>query len=306
MMATIRPIEPYQSRVLPAWEIAERVDPVVWPDPDAASSLGPLSRADVQLYASRGYLVLSQLFKPAELGRVIAEAHRLEHEADRSRDDVIVEPGSSAVRSVFRVHRDSPAMHGVIADPRLAGAARQLLGSDVYIHQSRVNFKAAFEGKAFPWHSDFETWHIEDGMPRMRALSASILLTPNTEHNGPLMVIPGSHRRYVRCVGETPADHFRDSLRKQEYGVPEHEALRRLAEEGGYASCIGPPGTVVLFDSNLMHGSSGNITSMPRHNVFVVHNSVDNRLIRPFGGTAARPEFLAERDGSELAVRPAP
>lgn len=298
MVSTAATANPYHSRVLPSWEIGERVDPVVWSEPGAA---GPLSRADVDHYATRGYLVLPQLFTGPEIAALVAEAHRLEAEADRSRDDVIVEPDSDVVRSVFRVHRDSPVMRTFISDPRLAGAARQLLGGDVYIHQSRVNFKAAFEGKSFPWHSDFETWHIEDGMPRMRALSASILLTPNTEHNGPLLVIPGSHRRFVRCVGETPADHFRQSLRKQEYGVPAREALVQLAEQGGYASCIGPPGTVVLFDCNLMHGSGGNITSLPRHNVFAVFNSVDNRLVQPFGGTAPRPGFLAERDGGVVA-----
>jgi ectoine hydroxylase len=100
----------------------------------------------------------------------------------------------------------------------------------------------------------------------------------------------------VRCVGATPQDHFKESLRKQEYGVPAREALTQLAEEAGYASCIGDPGSVVLFDCNLMHGSTSNITSLPRHNVFVVYNSVDNRLVAPFGGTPARPEFLAERD----------
>lgn len=284
--------DPYHSRALPTWELADRVDPVVWGNRDVA---GPLSVDEVEQFATRGYIVRPRLFSVAEVAELMAEAHRLEAAADRTRDDVIIEPESSTVRSVFRIHRDSSVMRRFLTDPRLEGAARQLLGGDVYIHQSRVNFKAAFEGKAFPWHSDFETWHIEDGMPRMRALSASILLTRNTEHNGPLMVIPGSHRRYVRCVGETPEEHFKQSLRRQEYGVPCREALIQLAEEGGYASCLGDPGSVVMFDCNLMHGSGSNITSLPRHNVFAVYNSVDNRLVAPFGGTPPRPAFLAER-----------
>lgn len=284
--------DPYRSRTQPTWEIADRVDPVVW----SRQVPGPLSADEVEHFAARGYIVRPQLFNPDEVAELMAEAHRLEGAADRTRDDVIVEPESDTIRSVFSVHRDSPVMSRCLADSRLEGAARQLLGGEVYVHQSRVNFKAAFEGKAFPWHSDFETWHIEDGMPRMRALSASILLTRNTEHNGPLMVIPGSHRRYVRCVGKTPEDHFKQSLRRQEYGVPSREALIQLAEAGGYASCLGDPGSVVLFDCNLMHGSGSNITSLPRHNVFAVYNSVENRLVAPYGGTAPRPAFLAERD----------
>src|SRR3546814_10756649 len=44
---------------------------------------------------------------------------------------------------------------------------------------SRLNYKPGFKGKEFYWHSDFETWHVEDGMPQMRALSMSILLAEN-------------------------------------------------------------------------------------------------------------------------------
>jgi len=184
--------------------------------------------------------------------------------------------------------------------PRLCGVAAQILGSGVYLHQSRINFKPAFEGKPFPWHSDFETWHMEDGMPRMRALSASILLTPNTEHNGPLMVVPGSHRRYVRCVGKTPDEHFTTSLREQMVGVPAREALVALFERGSLDSITGPAGSVVFFDCNLMHGSAGNITPLPRHNMFLVYNSCENRLLSPFCGLPARPTFLAEREPSPL------
>src|SRR3546814_6672767 len=92
---------------------------------------------------------------------------------------------------------------------------RSLLDSDVYVHQSRINLKPGFRGKEFYWHSDFETWHTEDGMPSMRAVSCSVLLTPNHSWNGPLLTIAGSHKWFVSCVGETPANHHEVSLRRQ-------------------------------------------------------------------------------------------
>ena len=91
----------------------------------------------------------------------------------------VIEPGSRELRSLFAVHRSSAVLKALCQHPKLVDIARQLLGSDVYIHQSRVNYKGGFRGKEFYWHSDFETWHVEDGMPRMRALSCSILLTDN-------------------------------------------------------------------------------------------------------------------------------
>lgn len=288
--------DPYASRTGGPGGMGERHDPVVWSD-----RAGPLDAARLASYAERGFLVLRGLLSPAEVGVLLAEAERLARDADPARDDVIAEPDSDVVRSLFRVHATSAVFARLAADPRLAGAARQILGDDVYVHQSRINLKPAFEGQSFPWHSDFETWHVEDGMPRMRALSASILLTDNTEHNGPLLLVPGSHRRYVRCAGHTPPDHFRQSLRRQQYGTPDPDALVQLVTDGGIASATGPAGTVVLFDCNVMHGSAGNITPLPRHNVFVCYNAMANALVAPYGGTAPRPGFLAERAASPLA-----
>ena len=189
------------------------------------------------------------------------------------------------------------------ADARLAAIARFLLDDDVYLHQTRMNYKPGFQGKEFYWHSDFETWHVEDGMPRMRALSMTVLLTENTPHNGPLMLMPGSHRHFIACVGETPDEHYKQSLRKQEYGVPDHESLAFLATEGGIEAPVGPPGTVIVFDCNTMHGSASNITPFPRSNAFMVYNAVSNALEAPFGPATPRPEFIATRR-SFAALRP--
>ena len=174
------------------------------------------------------------------------------------------------------MHKISDAVAALVADERVAGRARQILGSDVYVHQSRINYKPGFGGGGFYWHSDFETWHAEDGMPTPRAVSISIALTENYPHNGCLMIMPGSHRTFVACVGETPADHYKESLREQEIGTPDPESLTALADRHGIAMLTGPAGSATLFDSNCMHGSGSNITPYPRSNIFVVFNSVEN------------------------------
>jgi ectoine hydroxylase len=208
----------------------------------------------------------------------------------------ILEPDSGTLRSLFEVHRGAGALAELTRDPRLAAVARQLLGSRVYLHQSRVNLKPGFRGREFSWHSDFETWHTEDGMPAMRALSCSVLLTPNESWNGPLLGVTGSHRWFVSCVGETPARHHERSLRAQEVGVPDDDSVAELARRGEIVECCGPAGTVVFFDCNLLHGSNSNISPRARRNVFVVFNSVDNALVEPFSAPAPRPEYIASRD----------
>ncbi|HUD53411.1 ectoine hydroxylase [Parvibaculum sp.] len=284
----------YPSRNSAQAEVLPRRDPVLH---GAWTASAPLNREEALQFDEQGYLVLKNVFGADEVQCLQAETSRLL--ADTSGlnpQTVVTEPGGDEVRSIFRIHEQSTHLARLAADERLAGVARFLLGDDVYVHQSRLNYKPGFRGKEFYWHSDFETWHVEDGMPRMRALSMSVLLAPNTPNNGPLMLMPGSHRKFVTCVGETPDDHYLTSLKKQEYGVPEEKILASLAEEHGIVAPIGEPGTVVIFDCNMMHGSNGNITPLPRSNAFIVYNAVSNRLVEPFGAVRPRPSFIAARE----------
>lgn len=297
-MATV---DRYPTRSGTGPSITARHDPVVWP----GETSGPLGPDQLAEYERDGYLQIPTLFAADELERLEAEIRRLAADQDvLAGERVILEPEGGELRSIFEVHR-SGAFADLVADPRVADVARQLLGSDVYIHQSRVNLKPPFRGKEFYWHSDFETWHAEDGMPAMRAVSASLSLTENVHVNGPLMVIAGSHRWFVSCPGETPPDHHRMSLRRQEIGVPEDEQLTELARRGEIRDVVGPAGSVTFFDCNLMHGSNGNITPMPRRNVFFVFNSVENALVEPFAAPAPRPLHIAARDVDPVPRRDA-
>lgn len=281
----------YRSRVSDQWEIAERQDPAL------RDTEGPLGKSELDLFAANGFLFKERLFDESEVRSLLNEADRMCQSAkDVDAVGMIKEPGSEVIRSVFRVHRNEVFKSLVSSDARVVAPVRQLVGSNVYIHQSRINFKPAFDGKEFFWHSDFETWHIEDGMPRMRAISVAINLTETNEFNGPLMVIPKSHRRYVRCAGPTPREHYKDSLRKQEYGVPSREALEALVKDGGIQAPKGPAGSALFFECNVMHGSGGNLSPFPRVGLFIVYNSVENALVAPFGGLPPRPVFLAERE----------
>jgi ectoine hydroxylase len=256
----------------------------------------PLSAEQTEAFDRDGFLVMHDIFSPEEVALLQQEAGSLLGDPAALEDEtVILEPGGSEVRSIFAIHRQSPLMGRLAGDARLAGVASYLLDDTVYVHQSRLNYKPGFTGKEFYWHSDFETWHVEDGMPRMRALSISVLLAENTANNGPTMFIPGSQRTYLSCVGETPENHYKQSLRQQDYGVPDDMSLAEMAHENGIAAPTGKPGTIVIFDCNMMHGSNGNITPFPRSNAFFVFNAVSNRLVAPFGPEVPRPDFIANR-----------
>jgi ectoine hydroxylase len=283
----------YPTRNVSEPTFITRHDPVAHGKPGD----GPLSAGEMASFDINGFHTISKLLSPGEVAAYRAELRRLSENDQLMADQrTVTEPGSGEIRSIFEVHKVSEVFASLLTGPAVVGLARQLLGSDVYIHQSRVNFKPGFGGNGFYWHSDFETWHAEDGMPRMRAVSVSIALTENLDCNGPLMIMPGSHRTFVPCPGETPADHYKESLKNQEIGTPDPASLRILADKHGIEQFTGPAGSATLFDCNCMHGSNGNITPFPRSNVFVVFNSVENALHDPYAAPAPRPSFIAARD----------
>ncbi|SPJ32965.1 hypothetical protein [Kushneria phyllosphaerae] len=55
-------------------------------------------------------------------------------------------------------------------------------------------------------------------MAGMNAISASIVLTDHHEFNGLLMLIPGSHEKFVPRTGETPEDSHGYSLKSRKRG----------------------------------------------------------------------------------------
>jgi ectoine hydroxylase len=291
--------DPYPTRVSDQPELLERTDPVAWGTADD----GPLDAEQVDAFDREGVLLLEGVFDDDEVAGFKRRLDELSADPTvRADERTITELETEDVRSIFEIHRTDELFAKLARDPRVADVARQLLASDVYIHQSRINVKPGFAGEGFWWHSDFETWHTEDGMPRMRCLSASVTLTDNFPINGPLMVIPGSQRTFVTTVGQTPDDHYKASLKKQEIGVPDHDSLRTLVDryDGEIRQLTGKAGSVVFFDCNIMHGSGSNISPFPRSNVFLVFNSVENAVEEPFAAASPRPEFIAAREVTPL------
>ena len=287
----------YPTRLPHAVEPMARREPTVW----GQESDGPLSDADLASMTANGYLVRPGTVEENWLPPVRDELQQIGARADDN-DPRIIRESSGGIRSVFQPHLLSDLIAEVVTLDTVLPVARQLLGSDVYLHQARINLMPGFTGGGFYWHSDFETWHAEDGMPLMRAVSCSIALTENFTYNGALMVMPGSHRTFYPCVGETPQNHHQASLVKQEIGVPDRATLTAAADQFGIDQVTGPAGNALWFDSNMMHGSASNITPFPRSNIFLVFNSVENRLCAPFRADSPRPEYLAARTEQPFSV----
>ena len=289
----------YPSRTGSKEQIIQRKDPVVY----GKSSPGDkhtLNETQLDSYNENGFIILPD-YMP-EMVEPLQNEIKLLKKSMAQRKELITEPDSQGIRSIFKPHAFSSLVERFSRHPQLLNIARQILGSEVYITQARVNVKPAYKGRSFAWHSDFETWHVEDGMPRMRAVTAWIMLNENNEFNGPLYVIPGSHKEYVSCAGSTDEKNYTKSLKKQQAGVPQIETMQQMFQNRNIHGIHGNPGTVVFHDCNTMHGSPDNISGMPRVVLMFVYNSCDNALLQPYGFQSPRPEFLRNPDATAIST----
>ncbi|RUP34312.1 MAG: hypothetical protein EKK51_02755 [Mycolicibacterium sp.] len=151
-----------------------RSEPVVW----GRDIEGPLRSDELARFDERGYLVRPDTLPGDSIGPLCGETDRIAAALELGDPRIIREPRGS-IRSIFEPHLLSELVAQAVGLETVISVARQLLGGDVYVHQARINVMPGFTGTGFYWHSDFETWHAEDGMADIRAVSCSITLTRN-------------------------------------------------------------------------------------------------------------------------------
>jgi ectoine hydroxylase len=240
-----------------------------------------LTDAQIAQFETEGWLFLPELFSAEEVAVLREEAEAI-YRQDRPE---IWREKSGAPRTAFAAHTYNEAFRLLAAHPRMIGPIEQVFGEKLYMHQFKINAKAAFTGDVWQWHQDYGTWARDDGMPEPRAMNISVFLDEVMPINGPLMLIPRSHTQGVLAAG-----HDVETTSYPLWTLDE-ATVTRLVAEGGIIAPTGKPGGMLMFHSNLVHGSAPNITPYPRKIVYLTLNAVSNYIRTP-----TRPEWIAHRD----------
>ncbi len=277
----------YPTRKSKKGKFINRICPVVYEKPEL------LSEAQYEFYKENGYLRIESFFDKKQVTDLLHESILLRE--NKNYGHITIEPNSNSVRSITGVHEKN-LFKNFAENKEVTSIITALLGDMIYIHQSRINYKKALDGTGWSWHSDFETWHSQDGMPNMRCLSVMIPLLENTECNGSLIVIPKSHNIFYSCKKEKTVS-AEENFADQKEGVPDEEAIKYFFKNsnGAVEMIKCKPTDLILFDCNTIHVSTSNLSNNDRTNLFFVYNSISNRLVSPFKGTPERPNEMASR-----------
>ena len=204
-----------------------------------------LTAQQLQEFADEGYLFLPGCFAEEEVAILRDEAERI---YATSRQEVWREK-TGAPRTAFAAHTYNEGFRILGHHPRLIRPIGQVFGEKLYMHQYKINAKAAFEGDVWQWHQDYGTWARDDGMPEPRAMNIAVFMDEVMPINGPLMLVPKSHKCGVLAAGA------RRGTTSYPLWTLDQETVTRLANEGGIVAPTGKPGSVLMFHSNLVHAS---------------------------------------------------
>ncbi|NNL99147.1 MAG: phytanoyl-CoA dioxygenase [Gammaproteobacteria bacterium] len=257
-----------------------------------------LSPDQVNAFHEEGYLFLPDYLPAALVEDMRAAVPEI---AGRDYPGKVLEQDNATVRMIHGVHEDVPAFQALSHHPLLIEPIQAFLDSDVYIHQFKLNFKAAFDGEIWQWHQDFVYLNDSDGIPTPRMANAIIFLDEVNEFNGPLLLIPRSHQEgnVSSLTSEQPAagyengpDWLESMTTALKYTVT-RDTVARLAAENGIVGPKGPPGSVLFFHPDCVHGSAPNMSPFGRQIIVINFNSTENLPVVP---EHPRPGFLASRD----------
>ncbi len=156
-----------------------------------------LTADQIETYRRDGFLRVEGALNAEELARLQRITDRLidaSRSVTQSNDIYDLDEGHSAnaprLTRIKLPHLQDPAFWEIAVNSRLTDILRQLLGENVLLQTSKLNTKAPGGGAAVEWHQDWAFYpHTNDDL-----LAFGVMLEDVDEKNGPLQVIPGSHR----------------------------------------------------------------------------------------------------------------
>lgn len=263
-----------------------------------------LNSEQIRHFHQFGYVFLKELYSASEIELFKDQIpDLLKHRDER----VVMEKSGKAVRSIYGVHESNSILGALARHQKLAQAAQELLNGSVYVYQSKINIKDAFDGDVWDWHQDYIYWKNEDGMPSSSVLTAALFLDDITEFNSPVIMIPGSHRH-----GVTPVDVLNGKPSEYQNGpawisnltarlkyTVDRGTLADQVNKNGMVAEKGRAGSVLFFDGNVIHASQPNISPHSRTLLLYTYNRVDNA---PPPTALHRPNFLASRNSTPIQL----
>lgn len=214
-----------------------------------------LTQQQIADYKETGYTVIRNAIEPDLLHRLQSTTHEL---IDQSRhvheNNDVYDLDVRHTEQAPRLNRiKTPHLVHAVYDELLRSNAmlsllEPLLGKNIRLHNSKLNTKASNGGTAVHWHQDWAFYpHTNDDL-----LAIGVMLSDIAEEDGPLQVVPGSHKGPVLPHDENGT--FCGAVN------PTHPE----AQIESAVTLTGKAGDISFHHVRALHGSAPNYGENPR------------------------------------------
>jgi phytanoyl-CoA hydroxylase len=216
-----------------------------------------INEQDVAFYRKNGYLVVKDVIDAPTLSKIrkaiadmVTKAAGVKTHNDIYDLEPTHTPENPRVRRIKTPHKVDPFFFELVKQPGMISILKALLGQDVRLHGSKLNVKAPKYGSPVEWHQDWAFYpHTNDDI-----LAIGVMLDDVELENGPLLVMPGTHR--IDKVWNHHLDgRFCGAMDPTK--TPDLDYSKAVP-------CVGKAGTCSFHHVRLVHGSAQNTSDKPR------------------------------------------
>ena len=256
-----------------------------------------LSPAHLAAYRRDGFIVLPEVFSPEDvkaLRRVTDEFVRDARTITANDDIYDLEDSNSAaeprVRRIKTPHVHHPEYARAARHPKIVEVLRELWGT-VRFDTGKLNMKSAGYVAPVEWHQDWAFYpHTNDDLA-----AVGIMLDDCDSENGPMMVIPGSHKGPIY-------DHHGSDGRFCGAIDPDACGL----DLSGAVPCLGKAGSITVHHVRAVHGSATNFSGKERRFLLFQYRAADAWPLLGFAGGMEKFDELLLSGEPTLEPRLAP
>jgi ectoine hydroxylase-related dioxygenase (phytanoyl-CoA dioxygenase family) len=220
-----------------------------------------LNSAEIKFYKNNGYLVKKELISKNTINKINQKVKNLLQDKKQAKYFEFLKFGNKkyCVR-LQNPHRVDQVFSNILKDKKIIHIVNTLLGGSTRFHHSKLNFKPSTKkGGLIDWHQDWAFYpHTNDDL-----ITVGIYLEDCFEINGPLKVIPGSHKSRVFNHHENNFFVGKINVKKEKIDISKAKNL------------IGPAGSVTFHHVRTLHASSLNLAKHSRPLLLFGYSSVD-------------------------------
>jgi phytanoyl-CoA hydroxylase len=257
-----------------------------------------LSRAQIEEYNEIGAIVVPEVLSASEVARLrtatdgfMARAREVRtHDAIYDLEDSHT-PEHPRVRRIKAPHLHHPDYAALVRHPGIVAVLQSLWGPHIRFDTSKLNMKSAGFGAAVEWHQDWAFYpHTNDDLA-----AVGVMMDDMAEENGPLQVIPGSHRGPV--YDHHANGRFCGAMDPETCGVDFSRAVM----------LTGRAGAITVHHVRAVHGSAPNRSARDRRLLLLQFRAADAWPLLGFpAGIEAYDALMVAGEAREPRLTPVP